>query len=122
MRKKDVQLYAALVSRAGLTQAELVDIDKIYRASRALHRINENHCNGWPRLITEYRDGKYYKYHVEDEEWRERDEARREKLEGNILAICKRNGWDVEIQGDPRGYPVRLEVNGVDVSFLVNHE
>ena len=46
-------------------------LDKLHRSEVTLNRINENECNGWPKPVIEYRDGKKYQYSVENEKWRD---------------------------------------------------
>ena len=79
------------------------DIEKLMRLERQYHRLQDLACNGWPKPVTEYRDGKKFRYNVEDEKLREQSEKQEEKIQEKALHIAKRNGWSLEFQGDPRG-------------------
>ena len=97
------------------------DILKLRRIALKLHRIDENECNGWPRPVVEYRDGKMYRYSVEDEAWAARDAKTEARLEAQMDEIGKRWGMPIYHQGDPRGWTVKgVEFRGVDLGGFVN--
>lgn len=121
MDKRTMERYFRLVNDLGLTMEQEKDAALIHRHTSTLHRIDENGCNGWPRMKTEYRDGKMYRYEVEDEKWRARDEKKEAALEKRIREICAKHGWAVEFQGDPRGWRTNLTINGRDASLLANY-
>ena len=97
------------------------DILRLRRIARKLHRINENECNGWPRMVVEVRDDKLYRYGVEDEEWRERDEKAEERLQARMMEIAEKWGMPLYHQGDPRGWAIKdVNFRGVDLGRFVN--
>ena len=91
----------------------------LHRYAATLHRIAENDCNGHPKPVIEWREGKQYRYDVEDEAWRLRDEKKAASLEKKAIAIANQFGWDIEIQGDPRGAVVKLKINGWDATNMI---
>lgn len=115
-------LYAEkLLNQFEFTPEQLEDLRELHRYSVTLHRLDENACNGWPKTKTEVREGKIFCYSVEDEAWRMRDEKKEKSIELKIEAIAGKHQWKVDHQGDPRGWPLRLFINGVDASVLVNY-
>lgn len=112
-----------LFNTISFTSEQLEDLKTLHRFATTLHRLDENSCNGWPRQKTEFREGKMYCYDVEDESWRLRDEKKEANIRKKIDQIEKRNDqWEVELQGDPRGWPMKLTVQGIDCSILVNYK
>ena len=83
-------------------------LDKLHRYETTLHRINENDCNGHPRMKTEYRDGKFYQYEVEDLKWAERDAKKEESIQKKVIALLKPFNIEVRFNGDPRGGSIRM--------------
>ena len=85
--------------------AEIIEVllKKLHRAETILHHIAENACNGWPKSVREYRDGQYYRYDVEDVEWRVRDERKEARTKEKVKEIANELGFKVKFNGDPRG-------------------
>jgi hypothetical protein len=121
MNKRTMQNYMRLVSDLNLSYEQEKDAALIHRHTSTLHRIDENSCNGHPKMKTEVRDGKTYRFEVEDEKWAARDEKKEANLEKRIREICAKHGWSVEFQGDPRGWRTNLTINGRDASLLANY-
>lgn len=42
-----------------------------------------------------------------------------EKVEGKIKKICESVGFDVEFQGDPRGYTTKLSYHGTNITDIM---
>lgn len=94
---------------------EVIDaLKKFKRYAATLHRLDENACNGWPKPVTEMRDGKMYRYDVSDEKWQAKDEKKEERIEKKAEALAKEMGWSFERQGDPRGFPFYVVVTAKD--------
>ena len=121
MDKRTMERYVRLCVDLNLSHQQEKDAALIHRHTSTLHRIDENSCNGHPRIKTETRDGKVYRFEVEDERWRARDEKKEASLEKRIREICAVHGWLVEFQGDPRGWRTNLTINGRDASLLANY-
>lgn len=87
-------------------------------AGRALRRIAENECNGWPCPVRETRDGKVYAYNIESPAWRARDEKRRDRLETIVRDCLQAYGCmaGVEFNHDPRGPAVKLTIDGLQIA------
>lgn len=83
-------------------------LDTLHRYETTLHRINENDCNGHPRMKTEYRDGKMYRFEVEDEAWAARDAKKEQSIQSKVVDLLKPYGIDVKFNGDPRGGAIRM--------------
>jgi hypothetical protein len=83
-------------------------LDKLHRYEKTLSRINENDCNGHSGTKTEYRDGKMYRYEVEDQNWAERDAKKEESIKNKVIELCKQYDIEVKFNGDPRGGAIRL--------------
>ena len=83
-------------------------LDKLHRYETTLHRINENDCNGHPKMVTEYRDGKMYRYEVEDVAWTERDAKKEKSIQDKVQALLKPLNIEVRFNGDPRGGSIRM--------------
>ena len=91
------------------TGTEIRDLlDQLHRAETTLHRIAENECNGHPRTVTEYRDGKMYRYSVEDEKWAARDAKKEANTQKRVIELLKPYGIEVRFNGDPRGGSIRM--------------
>lgn len=89
-------------------------LKKFRRYASTLHRLDENSCNGWPRIKTEYRDGKMYRFDMTDENWQKKDELKEERTQKRAEALAKEMGWSFERQGDPRGFPFYVIVTAKD--------
>ena len=85
-----------------------VILDRLHRYETTLHRINENDCNGHPRMKTEYRDGKMYRFEVEDLKWAERDAKKETSIQNKVSDIAKELGFGVQFNGDPRGGAIQF--------------
>jgi len=83
-------------------------LDKLHRYEKTLHRISENECNGHPRSKIEYRDGKMYRYDVEDIEWAERDAKKEVSIQNKVRELLKPYNLEVRFNGDPRGGSIRM--------------
>ena len=84
------------------------DLDWLHRQEITLQRINENDCNGHPRMKIEVRDGKTYRFEVEDEEWTARDAKKEAAIQSRIIERLKPYGIEVRFNGDPRGGAIRM--------------
>ena len=85
-------------------------LDKLHRYETTLSRINENDCNGHPRMQTEYRDGKTYQFAVEDQKWKELDEKKEKSIHGKVIELLKPYNIAVQFNGDPRGGAIRMKL------------
>ena len=83
-------------------------LDQLHRYETTLQRINENDCNGHPRMKTEYRDGKMYRFEVEDQAWAARDAKKEASIQGKVRALLEPLGIQVQFNGDPRGGAIRM--------------
>lgn len=83
-------------------------LNKLHRYETTLQRINENDCNGHPRMKTEYRDGKMYRFEVEDERWEARDRKKETSIQKRAVDLLKPYGIEVRFNGDPRGGAIRM--------------
>ena len=83
-------------------------LNSLHRYEVTLHRINENDCNGHPRLKIEYRDGKMYQYDIEDLEWAARDERKEKSIQKKVIDLLKPYNIEVRFNGDPRGGAIRM--------------
>lgn len=83
-------------------------LDKLHRYETTLNRINENDCNGHPRMKTEYRDGKMYRFEIEDQAWAERDAKKEALIQKKVIEILKPLNIEVRFNGDPRGGTIRM--------------
>ena len=83
-------------------------LDRLHRYETTLHRINENDCNGHPKTVTEYREGKMYRYEVEDQKWAERDAKKERSIQNKVVELLKPYGIEVRFNGDPRGGAIRM--------------
>lgn len=85
-------------------------LDKLHRYESTLHRIAENDCNGHPKTVTEYRDGKMYRYEVEDQKWLARDEKKEKSIREKVIALLTPYNIEVQFNGDPRGGAIRMKL------------
>ena len=99
-----------IFDQINFTEEQLSDLKTLHRYAKTLHRLDENSCNGWPTWD-----------HREDVAWRARDEKKEKSIICKIKNIEAKNKWYIELQGDPRGWPMKLMVNGIDCSILVNY-
>lgn len=83
-------------------------LTRLHRYETTLQRINENDCNGHPRMTTEYRDGKMYRYEVEDEKWAARDAKKEASIQKKVVDLLSPYGIKVKFNGDPRGGAIRM--------------
>lgn len=83
-------------------------LNRLHRYETTLQRINENDCNGHPRMKTEYRDGKIYRFEVEDEKWAARDAKKEKSIHEKVTALLKPYNIEVQFNGDPRGGAIRM--------------
>jgi len=83
-------------------------LDRIHRHETTLQRINENDCNGHPRMKTEMRDGKMYRFEVEDLDWVQRDQKKENSIHKIVQDYAKELGFQVDFNGDPRGGAIRF--------------
>ena len=85
-----------------------VILDRLHRYETTLQRINENDCNGHPKQVTEYRDGKMYRYDIEDQDWLKRDQKKELNAQKIIQEYAEELGFKVDFNGDPRGGAIRF--------------
>jgi hypothetical protein len=86
-------------------------VSQLMRIERKLRELAEHSCNGYPKEVTEHRDGKFYRYNVEDLKWKEAAEKSEARLEAKAREIGKRWGFRLQFQGDPRGIVIKLDLN-----------
>jgi len=113
-RTKTLLMFSGIARENGkeITQSEISnDLDLLHRYEATLHRIAENECNGHPRTVTERRDGKVYRYSVEDTEWAARDERKEQRTREKVKVIADKYGIGVDFNGDPRGGAIRFTVH-----------
>jgi hypothetical protein len=124
MTKKQWKREQAL--RSALAVARVADIavsdaylllDSFKRYERKLQRLAEIECNGYPKPVTEYRDGKTYSYNVKDEVLRLKCEKQEARIVEKVKDLAKTNKLDVTFQGDPRGLMFSLSYNGQEINF-----
>lgn len=93
-------------------------VRELKQHERTLHRLAEIECNGYPKPVTEYRDGNMYRYNVEDETLKAKCEKKEERARAKAQAIADKLGVGIEFGGDPRGAVLRLRLpNGRSNSF-----
>lgn len=83
-------------------------LNSLHRYEVTLHRIAENDCNGHPKMVTKIRDGKTYRYEVEDPVWLAWDEKKEKSIQGKVIELLKPYGIEVRFNGDPRGGAIRM--------------
>lgn len=83
-------------------------LNSLHRYEVTLQRINENDCNGHPKMVTEIRDGKVFRYDVEDPVWVARDEKKEKSIQLKVIELLKPYGIEVRFNGDPRGGAIRM--------------
>jgi hypothetical protein len=112
--------------RSALALARVADIaisdayialDTFKRYERKLQRLAEIECNGYPKPVTEYRDGKRYEYHVEDPVLRVYCEKQEAKTTDKVRQMALVHNLTVEFQGDPRGLMFHLFHNGQEINL-----
>lgn len=105
----------SIVEASGKDYFEVIGALKSFRRyATTLHRLDENSCNGWPKVKTEYRDGKMYRFEETDEKWMKADELKEERIQARAEKLAKDMGWSFERQGDPRGFPFYVTVTASD--------
>jgi hypothetical protein len=72
-------------------------LDAVLPKARELHRIYERQCNGHQTSSGQW-----------DEKAANKDEAREDALERQLLQLGAKMGLEVYTQGDPRGNPVGI--------------
>lgn len=82
--------------------------NELHRFDRALHRLAEEECNGWPKSVREMRGGKLYIYNVEDVERGEFCQRKEARIRTTVQNMMAQIGVVVEFGGDPRGAVMRL--------------
>ena len=82
----------------------------LQKQERRLQKLAELECNGYPKPVTEYRDGKMFQYSVEDMKLRERSEKRAASIEAYVIGVAKFLNMAVDFQGDPRGLMFSLRL------------
>ena len=85
-----------------------VILDRLHRYEKTLQRINENDCNGHPKPVIEYRDGKMYQYDIEDQDWVKRDEKKEKSTQKIVQDYAKELCFIVDFNSDPRGGAIRF--------------
>ena len=85
------------------------DFNKVVRLERKYNRLQELSCNGYPKIKTEYKNGKMYRYNEWDEELQAKSEAQEKKIEEQLQDIARKNEWFIRTQGDPRGATVQID-------------
>ena len=115
MTKKQIEEYQIIEYKfSELFYPKFPDMDitkilnRLHRYEATLQRINENDCNGHPKLVTEYRDGKMYRYEVEDQKWAGRDAKKEKAIQEKVIALLKPYNIQVRFNGDPRGGAIRM--------------
>jgi len=83
-------------------------LEKLHRYETTLRRIADNQSSGWEREVEEIRNGKKYRYGVNDPEWQARDEKTEKCIEEKVRAIADLLGFKVRFNGDPRGGAIRF--------------
>lgn len=95
-------------------------IKTLRRLSHKLQRIAENECNGHPKEVSEVREGRLYRYNVEDLAWKERDEKAEVRTTKKLKELAEEHGFTVELQGDPRGAIVTVKtMKGTNFTDLI---
>ena len=92
-----------------ITSTEIRELlNKLHRYEVTLSRINDNDCNGHPRIKIEYRDGKKYEYAIEDIAWKNRDAKKEVSIQNKVIELLKPFNIEVKFNGDPRGGAIRM--------------
>ena len=93
-------------------------IKQLRSYERKLQRLAEIECNGYPKQVTEFRDGKMYRYNVTDEALELECVKKEEKLRDKVLRLATEFNLTVKFQGDPRGFMFALETDsGVEITL-----
>lgn len=126
---KEREEFAGAVSR-GLTNVSVaVAMDvarKLLRNAATYQRLAEEECNGhpWQANPARYRDAAainppgYMDAAAVDRAqtaWDARIERQQEATERRIAAICAEHGMGYELQGDPRGWCVKVTIGGREI-------
>lgn len=110
-------LAVARVSDIAISDAFIL-LDTFKRYERKLQRLAEIECNGYPKPVTEYRDGKCYQYNVEDETLKIKCVKQEGKIMHTVRELAQTNKLVVEFQGDPRGLMFRLSFNNQEINLV----
>ena len=114
VREKRMLKIKQAIERAGkmfdVTALDWIDdFTKIARMERKYQRLQEAACNGYPKTITEFKNGKHFRYDIEDIELKAKCEKQEENIEKKLQEIAQRRGWFIRTQGDPRGATVQVD-------------
>ncbi len=99
MKTIDTLRLCGIFSNAGLTWDNIPDLDRLNKLGKRVHRISENQCNGFQDYRGDW-----------DQAASDNADKAVEKIKAEITTICARNGWDVKINTDPRGWPLKVLV------------
>lgn len=109
---------AAILADGKISIHNALNALRMFRShERSLQRLAEIECNGYPREVSEIRDGKLYRYNVEDENLKarcERGEARHKKA---VEEMAEAWGLALEFQGDPRGLMFSVKKGNVEINY-----
>jgi hypothetical protein len=118
--KREIALRNALavarVADIAISDAYIV-LDTFKRYERKLQRLAELECNGYPKPVTEYREGKRYEYSVEDETLKAKCLKSEGKLMHKVMELAQAHKLVAEFPGDPRGLMFRLTYEGQEVNY-----
>ena len=99
MKTIDILRLCGTFANAGLTWNDIADLEKLNKAGKRLHRLNEKQCNGFQDYKGNW-----------DQKASDSAEKQVTHLIEIIKGICKAHDWDVEINTDPRGWPLKVEI------------
>lgn len=117
-KEQEIRAALALARVADISIREAFGELRGFRTwERNLQRLAEASCNGYPKRVTEYKDGKYFSYDVEDAKLKAHCEKREMLIEAAVKEAAARLKLNVEFQGDPRGLMFRLTYNGQEINF-----
>jgi hypothetical protein len=89
-------------------------ISRLRRISFKLRRLYEDDCNGNPTPKIERRDGKTYRYNIQDTKRAEKNQRTEDRLEAEAQEIADKYKLAIRIQSDPRGAPIKLALHPDD--------
>ena len=75
------------------------DLDTLHRAETTLHRLDEELCNGYRDWLGNW-----------DQRATEKTEAKIDRIERQIMALCAAYDVPVDFNADPRGGAIRLHL------------
>lgn len=116
-RTRDREQFQATLAR-NFPDKPTVTVARMLLRNAATHqRLQEESCNGHPAQGNPHIDSKTIgKW---QDKWDARIEKQTEQCERRIIGLAKDLGAGVEFQGDPRGWTVKLLVNGNTVGVPV---